>query len=69
MDNMPPGEIIRIRAFQALDQKVKQLSHAKKNWEKLENTQQALILMRDIVQDSGYDFSDGGYSLAQIMLQ
>ena len=68
-DNMNPTRQMEIRVFQALAQKVEQLSYAKQNWEKLENTDQALILMQEIVADSGYDFTDGGFSLAEIMLK
>jgi len=55
--------------YKGLINRVKQLSKLKSNFEQLHNNDQALALFQQAMDETGYDFTDGGYALAEVLLR
>jgi hypothetical protein len=68
-DFLPKSELSQMRLWQGFEENMSQISQLKGNWEQLSDNAQVLTLMREMENETGYDFNDGGYGYAQVMLK
>ena len=57
-----------IRKYKGLDKTIDELVARKIDFDKLDDPQLILTMMREMEDDTGYDFSDGSYGFAQELL-